>query len=184
MSNSSSVFLKIIDDSEVDIIEFITALIELDPEAFFDESSDEHSSKKCRISRNRCKDLWTSGWGRMLLDPSLKIADSYIARVFRRRFRVPYPLFVSLVEEINELNLFDERYYSRIATEFKVLCCLRILGRDTVADDVVEFLGIGETTVLNIFRKFVFGMKDLLYQKYIKPPQGEHLRKVKSMYER
>ena len=62
----SSIFLDILDDPEVDIVDFIVALIELDPENFIFEESDQPVHKKCRITKNRCKDLWTSGWGRIV----------------------------------------------------------------------------------------------------------------------
>ena len=43
-------------------------------------------------------DYWGSEWGRMLQNPELQVLGSPLRRVFRRRFRVPYPIFLRLVQ--------------------------------------------------------------------------------------
>ena len=55
---------------------------------------DEHDwSTPCKRQRRGNIEYWDTPWGEMLQDPDLLIADSAAALKFRRRFRLPYPLF-------------------------------------------------------------------------------------------
>ena len=141
-------------------------------------------AKRCRENRNRSTCLWDSSWGRLLLNPEIRDSTSWYARLFRRRFRLPYDLFVTFVEECREVNLFKEKNYSKIPIEFKILMSLRILGRDSCADDISEYINIGDSTVNHIFKLFLLGCVELLYNKYVYIPFGEELDKVKLVYEK
>ena len=66
-------------------------LVEQYPEWFLEEGWDGEQSEKRR--RQPTPDYSTSVWGKMLLDPALDGPTSIVAITFRRRFRVPYPLF-------------------------------------------------------------------------------------------
>ena len=46
-------------------------------------------------------------WGKFLRMPELLIPESYFARPFQRRLRLPYPLFLQLVEDAKDFNIFD-----------------------------------------------------------------------------
>jgi len=86
-------------------------------------------------------------WGQMLADPHLRDPNSKQARKFRRRFRVPYPLFEEvLVPLCNETNVFEIKKNSIIPVEYRVLVVLRILGRGHSADDCIQLCPIGEST--------------------------------------
>ena len=52
-------------------------------------------------------------------------------------------------------NIFQSKYSSAIPLEFKIMVALRILGRDSVADDIEELSGVGESTTNSIFKNFV-----------------------------
>ena len=119
-----------------------------------------------------------------MLNPEIRDSTSWYARLFRRRFRLPYDLFVTFVEECREVNLFKEKNYSKIPIEFKILMSLRILGRDSCADDISEYINIGDSTVNHIFKLFLLGCIELLYNKYVYIPFGEELDKVKLVYEK
>ena len=73
-------------------------------------------------------------------------------KLFRLRFRVPYSMFRAIVQECIEGNIFGRTI---IGVEFKLLGCLRILGRNHVGDDVVEHLKIGGKTVNTMFKTFL-----------------------------
>jgi hypothetical protein len=139
----------------------------------------------------------------MLLHPHINIASSLIARwrtlvtlnsvelsfffnrKFRRRFRVPYPLYQYIVSECNRVNLFNIKSESRVRvpTEFKVLIALRILGRGNCYDEISELSGSHESTCHAIFHEFVNAFVDHFYDVYVKTPTGERMTKVKRMYE-
>ncbi|KAJ1385666.1 hypothetical protein B484DRAFT_410433, partial [Ochromonadaceae sp. CCMP2298] len=87
-----------------------------------------------RQSHHRVTDLWTTTWGRMLQSPQL-----------------------NLVAECVEVNLFKQKRPGKIPIECKVLIGLRILGRDSCADDLDEALNIGGSTINNIFKLFITG---------------------------
>jgi hypothetical protein len=57
----------------------------------------------------------------------------------------------------------------------QILACLRILARDNCADDINElsYELLGESTVNNLFKKFVTNMATRMYSKFIKFPKGK-----------
>ena len=68
-------------------------------------------------------------------------------RKFRRRFRVPFPLFQFIVSECERVNLFGIKSLSRVRAplEFKILISLRIVGRGNCFDEIGELAGAFET---------------------------------------
>ena len=63
-------------------------------------------TRKQYESHNRSKDLSDSVWGQMLVDPTISVVGSWYNRKFRRRFRVPYSMFLEIVAECKEHNVF------------------------------------------------------------------------------
>jgi hypothetical protein len=120
----------------------------------------------------------------MLLDPCLLDPTSFISKKFRRRFRVPYPLFADIIipscQEHGVLNSEKER----IPLEFKVLAALRMLGRDSCSDTISELSSMGESTCNGIFKSFLKQFANALYDIYVRPPQGEELLRVMESYRR
>jgi hypothetical protein len=102
------------------------------------EHEDEVPRKRQRASR---VSRGLSLWGEMLASPDLQIEGSFCNKQFRRRFRVPFRLFQEvLVPMCKEANIFHMRYDSKVPLELKLMACLRILGRDSKADDISELL--------------------------------------------
>jgi hypothetical protein len=162
-----------------------------DPSAYLDYGSllrlfDKQNRRagSARTNRGRTKNLWESGWGKLILHPDVNTKGSYHNRVFRRRFRLPFPVFRDLVQDCKEHNVFNSRREGKIAVEFKVLIGLRILGRDNCCDDIDEYLNIGMSTVNYIFKAFCFGCNTKLYNQYVKVPEGEALDRVERVYAR
>ena len=107
----------------------------------FIDLDEENPSKKRRLGRTSKINYWETKWGQMLLNPLIKDPASKLAKKFRRRFRVPYPLFSELlVPECKRVNLFNTTFENmiRVPIEFKILIALRILGRGNVFDDLEE----------------------------------------------
>ena len=72
--------------------------------------------KKSRQSKKR-PNYWDSVWGKLLLDPNIENPNSGPAKKFRRRFRVPYPLFKDvIVPQCDEKNVFTGRNKFSIPT--------------------------------------------------------------------
>jgi hypothetical protein len=75
-----------------------------------------------------------SCWGRMLVNPRTKDpSDAKGGKLFRLRFRVPFPLFQRLVDTTRANSWFSEKKdcTGRLAAplELKILGVLRVLGR-------------------------------------------------------
>ena len=142
-------------------------------------------SRKQYQSHNRSKDLSDSVWGQMLVDPTISVVGSWYNRKFRRRFRVPYSMFLEIVAECKEHNVFGPQLrQSKIKVEFKVLTCLKILGRDLCADEIEEHLKIAESTINKFFKMFIYNYASAIYSKWVNAPEGEDLDRVESTYRR
>lgn len=128
-----------------------------------DSYDDRHRKRRKKSSPKA--DFWQTLWGQTLTHPNVNNPKSREGKQFRRRFRLPYPLFRYLVTLCKDLNIFDSVYCSSIPVEAKVLGCLRILGRDACADGVNEITGnaIGESTMNYIFKKFIHGLTEKLF---------------------
>ena len=90
------------------------------------EANEEATSivKRRRTIKDYFTSFWESAWGKLLLHPNVEIPTSVEGRRFRRRFRLPYPLFQYLVEICTRLNIFDLTNKSPIPIQLKILACL------------------------------------------------------------
>ena len=128
--------------------------------------------------------FWESQWGLLITNKNVRYPQSKEGKLFRRRFRLPYPLFQYLASLCKEFNIFDSIYTTRIPIEAKLLGCLRILGRDACADDITEITGntLGESTMNYVFKKFIHGFQSKLYPLIVYPAKGEYLQEVMNTY--
>ena len=128
---------------------------------------------------------WDSVWGQMLLHEDISNGSSYIAKKFRRRFRVPYALFKEIIlPQCEAMKVFPVQRKSPIPLEFKILICLRIIGRDAVADECNELTHIGESTCHTIFKEFVKNYSRIFYDAYVNMPTGSDLVETMETYRR
>ena len=149
-----------------------------------DDDEDEPSAKKSRNGSPR-EDYWNSVWGRMLLNPAIEDPESFVAKKFRRRFRVPYPLFKDVIlPQCIEHNIFDVRRKSSIPIEIKIMISLRVLGRDAVADSCAELSSVKESTCNYLFKKFVVNYSRVFYDNYVYFPKGSELLDIMEVYRR
>ena len=150
---------------------------------------------------------WCSQWGLLLNNPQTMDILSYEGRLFRRRFRLPFPVFKEiLIPKCEEYNIFDNERpgnhaficiyiifkftitacilngLGKIPIEIKILGCLRILGRDSCADDIFELSGIKESTMNNIFKVFCKNFVERIYPLYVKLPDKNKLKKIMEVY--
>ena len=99
--------------------DFVLGHGEYDDESYSDDNDEivimnqwwinDEDKSRTRNSRNRGRrpggtnanglpHYWDSMWGRILRYPELQVSGSPLRKVFGRRFRVPYPMYMSLVE--------------------------------------------------------------------------------------
>ncbi len=143
-----------------------------------------------RASHERlsAEDLRSTIWGKVLSKIRDEIfynggieADTKLQqRRFRNRFRVPFSLFETMVIECtDDANIFGR---TQIGVEFKLLGCLRILGRGAHCDDVSEILDVGKTTVNDMFKAFVKNYSAAYYDVHVYVPEGEEMDQVVADY--
>jgi hypothetical protein len=136
-----------------------------------------------RRQRQAKESFWNTSWGKRILLPETADVGSRMGKLFRRRFRLPFPVFVRFVEQCREYNIFDLKYKSSLPIEVKVLACLRILGRDHSADDCNDACdAIGVSTINTVFKKFVKNVFERLYPLWVKFPSGQYLDQVMKAY--
>lgn len=160
---------------------------------------DNRSRRKRAISsspRVTRLDYWSSTWGKLLVKlsaiPGGPLISSREGKLFRRRFRVPWDVFVDLLQKCKEKKLFGENSLLQFDCcgsticpyAIKLLGVLRILGRNWCCDDVAEATGMGETTVRRAFLDFCGNFVDNYYDTYVHRPEGEKLKRMMNVYAR
>lgn len=58
------------------------------------------------------RDYWSFAWGRMLLSGRCEDETTREGKYFRRRFCVPYFLFIRIVQATRDAGVFDESHRS------------------------------------------------------------------------
>ena len=69
-------------------------------------------SSTCSRNSSKRNDYWSYSWGRMLRSGRCDMDNTREGRYFRRRFRVPYPLFAKLVQVVRDSGHFSESHRS------------------------------------------------------------------------
>ena len=79
--------------------------------------------KRTRV-RYEMADCYDTEWGRLIRSKEVRDASTRQGKKFRRRFRVPFPLYWDHIVVIcKEKKIFNKIRNSRIPVEFKVLIC-------------------------------------------------------------
>jgi len=144
--------------------------------------------KRRRASKQPKIDYWKTKWGQLLLNDQICNPFSAAAKKFRRRFRVPYPVFHEIiVPRCIEKNIFGNKEGQenkiRIPIEFKILIALRVLGRGNCFDDIAELADTFESTAHAVFKQFVWNFAKEFFADYVKVPTGDRLKKTMAVYE-
>jgi hypothetical protein len=124
----------------------------VDPDAMIEE--DEYADIFFLPNPNRSKPkvsaemLWESGWGQMLRNPETRDPRTFYGKKWITRFRVPFPVFETIVEMCERENVFEIKKGQSISisVEFRVLVALRILSKNHDTDTMNELSLIGQST--------------------------------------
>lgn len=119
-----------------------------------------------------------STWGLMLSNPrSQDPTDRKGGQLFRRRFRVPFPVFLAIVKMTRENNWFSEGEdavsIKAAPLELKILAVLRVLGRGYCFDGVEELCFISAEVLRVFFHKFCDLFSKKYFPIYCCPPSTE-----------
>ena len=113
-------------------------------------------------------------------------------KLFRRRFRIPYQVFLFLSDKCRKQKTFGETSEVdfdlcgrlKCPIEIKLLGTLRILGRNWCFDDVAEATGLSAVTVQRMFHLFCKNFVEANYETYIHRPEGEELASIMAVYKK
>ena len=131
-----------------------------------------------------------STWGLILSNPrSQDPTDRKGGQLFRRRFRIPFPVFQEIVKMTREQQRCSEGEdavgIKAAPLELKILAVLRVLGRGYCFDGVEELCYISAEILRVFFHKFwdVFSKK--YFTIYCSPPTTEEeIAMTTSIYSR
>ena len=153
-------------------------------EAVFFSDDEDAGIKRVRSrpggsNANGRPDYGETTWGRMLRDDVAELQDhtSAKAKIFRARFRLPYPVYLKLLEWVkiwHEKNAHDASGRDRIPTELKLLGVLRVLGRSTCFDGITELSGISVSSMQTFFHKFTEWFTEKVYPKFVFTPKTKN----------
>ena len=149
-----------------------------------DEDEDEHLSKRSR-DRGPKINYWETNWGKMLQHPEIGDPTTKVGKQFRRRFRVPFPFFREvLIPVCTTHNIFPSKKQNmvRVPLEFKLLICLRMIGRGLCADDAADMAWAKESTCHALLKSFCRAFTEKLFPIYVTPPTGDRLRKTMQVF--
>lgn len=123
----------------------------------------EHSTRtKAKVRAPRCanqpRDPVTSAWSKFLQRDGIGDPSHRNGRLFRYRFRVPYPIYADLLHQLQHLPQFRDRVDAlgrpSAPLNLKLLAALRVLGRGECFDTCEELCDIASVTLNNFFHDF------------------------------
>jgi transposon-encoded protein len=104
--------------------------------------------------------------------------------MFRRRFRMRRHLFLRIVRDVTEHDMFFTQRpdacgklgFTPIA---KCTAAMRILAYGLAFDQVDEYLSIGETTAKDILKHFVEAIVNVYQEQYLRKPNPQDIARLK-----
>jgi len=123
----------------------------------FDTNNRENVATKKRRRPKSSLDWSASEWWRMLGRLSAPDVANHDLKLFNRRFRVPYKIFIKIVDsyrslyKVEECNCCGQR---NPPLELKILGVLRYMGRGCTFDCVSELNGISDNSNRYFFHEF------------------------------
>jgi hypothetical protein len=88
--------------------------------------------------------------GNTSIENSIYNEDSRLGKKFRRRFRVPYGIFIQMCSSMKEEGFYVNGYcrtcWPKVELELLILGCLRIIGSGSAFDLIQELTCVSEST--------------------------------------
>ena len=134
--------------------------------------------------KNKDVDPWrNNAWLQLLQDNQVKDPKTRQGKDFRRRFRVPYPVFERIVQICRTTGEFIFNYSPvdvtgqlSIPLELKILAVLRMLGDGTkfmTGSELSSFMS--EATLNKFFKDFCSIFRKHFQTVFIKVPEGNKI---------
>jgi hypothetical protein len=149
----------------------------------------DHTPRSFRRDYMSC--IW---WSDFINNPSINEPSSHAAKKFRRRFRVPFPVYEDLLAKASAAEPEGLGYKMRpvsaagipgIPLELQILAVLRVLGRATCFDGIEEITGASAESHRVFFHDFCKKFASKYYHEYVYLPRNnDELRSSMSDYSR
>ncbi|XP_022553853.1 putative nuclease HARBI1, partial [Brassica napus] len=141
------------------------------------EAQTKKQRKHAYIERNREEGhnrLWNDYFSE---DPT------FLAHLFRRRFRMNKELFMRIVHRLSEdVPFFRQRRDATgrygLSPLQKCTAAIRLLAYGSAADTVDEYLRLGESTAISCLENFTEGIIQLFGDEYLRRPTPEDLQRL------
>ena len=91
----------------------IAFIIEEEEKLLHQQGKKKESQKRKRGEQERVIDFWETSWGKLISHPDVDNPRRKQGKQFRRRFRIPYPLFHYVVDCCKRENIFNLKYQSK-----------------------------------------------------------------------
>lgn len=157
------------------------AVFDREPHLLFDSNRVVWLPKK-RARREKV-DFDHSEWTRLIRSHEIWTPNSFEAKKFRSRFRVPWILFSKfIVPMCKSVKMFNKVRTSYIPLEIKIMIALRMLGKGNDCDTLEELSGVPKSTVNAIFNTFCEEMNMEFFDKFVYMPEGDELEKLMEVF--
>ena len=166
------------DDDDDECERIINYFLEHNADTFIPKTL---SRKQRRVFKSKKALNPCHGWS-IFLDKNSKATllandpKDHLCTEFRSKFRVPFKVFLDICKLAKRHGFFHKKGFKKrssyVSDQWKVLVCLRILGRDLKAVDSSELASIGQSTVNYILHQFCEGMVLNCYEDYVKIHTG------------
>ena len=148
--------------------------------AIINENRRNLGGKRTRTQYER-KDPKDSPFWKYMTKETYRDPTHRDGKLFRRRFRMPFDMFLKIVNLVREKQWFPEKQSLRmqlerqeaIPLEIKLLGVFRVLGRGVCFDDIEELTHVSAETHRKFFRDFVTIFSLELYDIWIHGPRSD-----------
>jgi len=166
-----------------DLLSEATVLVQSSIEALQKEASDHRYHLRKHIKRPR------EEAHQQLVNDYFSENPLYPSRIFRRRFRMSRPLFLRIVEALGQWSEYfiervDAANRQGLSPLQKCTAAIRQLATGSGADELDEYLKIGETTAMEAMKKFVIGVQEVFAERYLRRPTTEDIERLLQLGER
>lgn len=125
----------------------------------------------------RPNDYFDSPWFKLISNPATSDPSTVQGKTFRKRFRVPFFLFLELLVMARRLGFKNVPINCAgckgLPLELQVLGVLRVLGRGTCFDGIEELTGGSSEAHRNFFHKFIKLFSKAYFNEYVYLPRNQ-----------
>ncbi|XP_066338381.1 uncharacterized protein [Miscanthus floridulus] len=180
--NSLDEFLaegQIIDD----VLNEATVVIQSTIEGLQKQASDHRFNPRKHIKRPR------EEAHQKLVNDYFSENPLYPYNIFRRRFRMSRPLFQRIVDALGQWSDYFTQRVDAVNRQGlsplqKCTAAIRQLATGSCADELDEYLKIGETTAMEALKKFVKGVREVFGERYLRRPTMEDTERLLKLGEK